>query len=209
MMVLSLKTSETRGHLRGRSVNANYALDAELRAVHKEGKLISFTKIQKVRIVNKPDKLELPKTVFHADTLQLAHDEVLRIRESQSAAIANLQSRAVALFGVGAVASALAGTATSGSLRYVAVGFFFVAALAGAAAMAPKRGEAQNPASVFANASDKSALDFQRDLIRGLLREHQSYIGSIERQSTWITVGITSFALAVIALTLSSLPAFN
>lgn len=107
--------------------------------MHEGGELISFTKIQKVRIVNKPDRLELPRTVLHADTLQLAHDEVMRIRESQSAAIANIQSRAVALFGVGAVASALAGTATSGSLRYLAVGFFFVAALAGAAAMAETR----------------------------------------------------------------------
>ncbi|MDO4099105.1 hypothetical protein [Clavibacter michiganensis] len=209
MLIYLLKTPETRSCVDGRSANHDYALYFELRAMHEGGELISFTKIQKVRIVNKPDRLELPRTVLHADTLQLAHDEVMRIRESQSAAIANIQSRAVALFGVGAVASALAGTATSGSLRYLAVGFFFVAALAGAAAMAPKRGEAQNPASVFANASDKNALDFQRDLIRGLIREHRSYTGSIERQSAWITVGITSFALAIITLTLSSLPAFN
>ncbi|MFC3297632.1 hypothetical protein [Clavibacter michiganensis] len=144
------------------------------------------------------------KTVS-APALQFAHDEVLRIRASLSASMVNVQSRAVALFGVGALAAALAGVSSTNPFWWASVTFFFIAALAGAGAMAPRKGIVQSPEKILKDASDKTALDFQRELVNGLLAECKTYMKSVKHQSFWLNVGIISFVVAVVSLVVTRL----
>ncbi|TFD54264.1 hypothetical protein E3T46_00985 [Cryobacterium sp. Hh11] len=137
-----------------------------------------------------------PEVKYFESTLDVAIEEIRRLRGVQSSIITSMYSRASVLVGASGVAATLTANSDDSIWFLLPIAGFIIAALAGARVMFPATGMAMEPERVLHTARGNSAVQLKHAIATGIVADYKSQKVPLRVQRFWSIVGLISFVFA-------------